>query len=137
MKKPFRCIKCKRENVKHQGHGLCSRCYMREFESRPETKERIAKRRNSIEYKEHCKKYLLQRNYGLTIEDKNKIIESQSGLCPICLRALGINQGIHIDHDHVTGKIRGILCLNCNVAMGHFHDSIPTLKNAIKYLEGR
>ena len=41
----------------------------------------------------------------------------------------------HIDHNHKTNKIRGILCGNCNMGLGHFKDNLDVLKNAIKYLE--
>lgn len=57
--------------------------------------------------------------------------------CQICsrdLRELELRD-IHLDHDHKTGKIRGLLCFNCNAGLGHFKDDISRLKNAIDYLE--
>lgn len=51
--------------------------------------------------------------------------------CVIC----GSSHRICIDHNHTTGKFRGLLCATCNGALGLFHDSVPKLENAIKYLE--
>lgn len=64
----------------------------------------------------------------------------QLGLCAICLRALvestgkGGREGVCVDHNKVTNKVRGLLCHDCNVALGCFHDSIDALNRAIEYL---
>ena len=51
--------------------------------------------------------------------------------CPIC----GSEEPLVVDHDHSTGKVRGLICNHCNLVLGHARDSIETLKNAIAYLE--
>lgn len=58
-------------------------------------------------------------------------INKQKGLCAICQRPM---TKINIDHCHKTNKLRGLLCTACNVGLGNFQDSIPTLKKAIEYL---
>jgi hypothetical protein len=74
--------------------------------------------------------------YGLSKEDYNNLFQKQKGCCAIC----GIHQSeskhrLHIDHDHNTGKVRGLLCGNCNTGIGNLRDSIDLLKKAIGYLE--
>lgn len=63
----------------------------------------------------------------------------QEGKCAICTTPIklyqGRGRGAHLDHDHKTGVIRGLLCMNCNSALGKFKDSIPTLQSAIQYLQ--
>jgi hypothetical protein len=60
------------------------------------------------------------------------MFEAQAGLCAICKTA----PAEHIDHDHSTGKLRGLLCLNCNHGLGKLLDDIATLESAIQYLRG-
>jgi hypothetical protein len=71
--------------------------------------------------------------YGITKEDFDKLFKTQEGKCPICITEL--KEEIHIDHDHLTGQVRGILCGKCNKGLGQFNDDIESLTNAIKYLK--
>ena len=62
--------------------------------------------------------------------------EDQKGICAICGELPhGENRVLHIDHDHLTGKIRGLLCMSCNRALGWFRDDTVILKKAIEYLK--
>lgn len=78
----------------------------------------------------------MKSNYGLLKEEFLNIIKEQCGLCPICGKELDLlsKRGIHIDHVHDTGKVRGILCKNCNLLLGHAYEKISTLQSAIAYL---
>ena len=70
--------------------------------------------------------------YNLTLEEYQNTFSSQEEKCAIC----GIKDfSPKIDHDHKTGKVRGILCFNCNCALGAFKDNISTLERAIEYLK--
>ena len=60
------------------------------------------------------------------------LLKKQKGKCKICKCVLNPP---YVDHNHNTGKVRGLLCRGCNVALGTFQDSIKILKNAVKYLE--
>jgi hypothetical protein len=73
----------------------------------------------------------LKRKYGLTLEKFDALLASQGGVCPICGRPDPDN----VDHDHVTGKVRGILCWNCNVAIGQFAADIDRFVAAAAYLD--
>jgi len=74
------------------------------------------------------------RRYGITREQFDEMWEEQGHLCAICRRTPG-GKGPCVDHDHKTGKVRGILCLNCNHALGQMLDDPDFLMNAITYLE--
>jgi hypothetical protein len=75
--------------------------------------------------------------YGVGIQWFNNTIEKQGNKCYICGKPyLGSRVGFNIDHNHLTGKVRGILCRLCNLALGHFRDDIRHLESAILYLVG-
>jgi len=71
--------------------------------------------------------------YNLTVEEYEQEEIKQQWRCLLCKRAP--DGKFHVDHDHVTGKYRGLLCPACNKALGMFQEDIPTLKRAIEYLE--
>lgn len=75
--------------------------------------------------------------YGITQEEYLVLLENQKDSCAICKtkNAGGKNKVWQIDHDHITGKVRGLLCWACNAGLGQFKDNINSLKTAIKYLE--
>lgn len=78
---------------------------------------------------------VLKATYGLTIEQYDSILESQGNSCAICKIDTPSGRGrFHVDHNHITGEIRGLLCHHCNLALGNFKDDVPTLLNAINYL---
>lgn len=72
-------------------------------------------------------------NQKLKDEIKRVVFRLQNGLCAICYSQL--DSKAHLDHDHSTNKIRGILCANCNTGLGMFRDRISILLNAIEYLK--
>lgn len=76
------------------------------------------------------KAHHLQKFYGLTIEEHSKLFNEQNGKCAICSR----ETELYVDHCHITGIVRGLLCSKCNFGLGQFQDKIELLKKAIKYL---
>jgi len=74
----------------------------------------------------------LKRSYGLTEAERDEMVASQMGLCVICLNA----PAVHVDHCHKTGKVRGVLCFNCNSAIGKLGDDPDAVRRAAAYLEG-
>lgn len=78
-----------------------------------------------------ARRYHLRRRYGVEPEEVVTMIEEQGGRCAIC-RARSPE---HVDHDHQTGVVRGVLCYTCNAGLGSFHDSVEELRRAIEYLE--
>jgi len=77
--------------------------------------------------------YNIKRLYGLTEDVYNQMLEEQNNECGICHDELKEGK-IHIDHCHSTDKVRGILCSQCNPALGSFKDDVNILQAAIDYL---
>lgn len=76
------------------------------------------------------------RQYKMTKEDVVVLAIKQNFQCAICYTPLTLkDSSTHIDHDHVTNKVRGILCTKCNMGLGLFLDSADILANAIWYLK--
>ncbi len=71
--------------------------------------------------------------YGLTGAQVIEMMESQRRRCAICDAPLDVHR-FHVDHDHTSGKVRGLLCRFCNNGLGMFRDNIPALERAASYL---
>ena len=74
--------------------------------------------------------YDLRRRYGIPAEHFDQMFAEQGGLCAICREA----PAEHIDHDHKTGRVRGLLCFNRNGALGQFRDRLDLMLRAFAYL---
>lgn len=85
----------------------------------------------------------LRKAFGLTLDGFAEMVSAQSNLCAICgLPQIEIKRkgkktttDLHVDHDHATGKMRGLLCYHCNTLLGHAKDQISVLESAILYLK--
>jgi N12 class adenine-specific DNA methylase len=87
--------------------------------------------------KEWDRKYALKKDYDMDLQEYDAMLEQQGGVCAICSRpeqAKGIDR-LAVDHDHVTGKVRGLLCSSCNRGIGCFKEDINLLRGAVSYLE--
>lgn len=134
----YTCKKCKIEKPlseyyktkdRKAGHKtICKECIKKE----PLTDDRKRK------MKEYGRAYHLNKKYNLTEEQYTDKLIEQGHKCFIC----GIDEQevpmkrLVIDHCHETGKVRKLLCFNCNAGLGHFKDSIQNLTKAISYLDG-
>jgi hypothetical protein len=78
--------------------------------------------------------YHLTRRYGIGDDEVDAMVEAQAELCPVCRRPLGTKP--HVDHDHASGQVRGLLCFTCNVGLGNFSDDPERLERAAAYLRG-
>ncbi|MGW0735471.1 endonuclease VII domain-containing protein [Streptomyces sp. NPDC002851] len=76
--------------------------------------------------------HYLKREYGLTEAQRDELIAAQGGVCVICLNA----PAVYVDHCHTTGKVRGVLCFNCNSGLGLLRDDPEAARRAAAYLEG-
>lgn len=104
--------------------------YDKDYFTKPENKKRIKHHARVSQYKK----------LGITIEDYNNMLKKQKNKCGICRAKIHENSYkklFDVDHNHNTGKVRGLLCNHCNRGLGYLKDNKSYLKNAIKYLEGR
>ena len=77
------------------------------------------------------REYHLRRRYGITSADYDRLVAEQGGLCALCRE----RAPEHVDHDHLTGAVRGVLCSCCNQGLGNFRDDAATVRVAADYLE--
>lgn len=113
------------------------RIYGRKYYKEHKEGERM---RKSIYQKENphiAKKAKLKYRYNITVEDYEDMLQKQGGVCKICKLPQRSKKTLtlSVDHCHTTGRIRGLLCWNCNGALGQVKDNIQTLKAMIKYLQ--
>lgn len=85
----------------------------------------------SVEANGGARNYHLRRRYGIGLEHFEQMSAEQNGLCAICREA----PADHVDHDHRTERVRGLLCFNCNGALGQFRDRRDLMLRAIAYLD--
>lgn len=115
-------------------------------ERRPDLKkERQARnhKRHYSERKERIRDNALQRLYGISLRAYEDLVEAQHGLCAICqlpppkreVRNGGIAEALCVDHDHETGKIRRLLCPDCNLAIGCIEKNRTLLPMMLQYLD--
>ena len=103
--------------------NICIFCFL-ENQKEQHQKDPIRKR-----------EYILKNRYKLTIEDFNQMLNNQNRRCKICGTKTPRGKGaFHVDHNHKTNEIRGLLCNNCNRGLGYFNDNSFILFSAINYL---
>jgi hypothetical protein len=86
--------------------------------------------------KDQTRERHLKRKYGVTLADYDRMLADQGGCCAICLapEAKQFKGVFHVDHDHATGAVRGLLCRGCNHMLGVVGDDPKILERAIRYL---
>lgn len=94
------------------------------------------KRRQTKAQQEYERNNKLINKYGITSNDWDRLYDEQLGRCAICLIPLAETKP-HVDHDHITGVVRGLLCKFCNPGLGYFQDSIDNLERAVSYLKAQ
>jgi hypothetical protein len=77
----------------------------------------------------------LRRKYGIGIDDFDRLLLKQSGTCAICEEPSPVEGSLHVDHDHASGRVRGLLCVSCNNALGAFRESLDIFQRAADYLD--
>lgn len=115
-----RCKDCHREKVRVKA------------DASPEFREKIRRNRHS---------YTLRDKFGMTLADYDKMHEAQQGLCAICHKpetkvsgTRGTVKRLSLDHNHATGKARGLLCMRCNTAIAMFDEDAYRFGSAVRYL---
>lgn len=86
-----------------RARGLCQPCYLL-----------IYRQENIVRLTANAAEKRLKEQYGLTSADRDAMTVAQGGVCALCFKAPHPGRRLHVDHDHTTGRIRGLLCPNCN-----------------------
>lgn len=81
---------------------------------------------------DYNRRSMLRTRYGLTLEQVDAQIEAQGGVCALCHKEFSGTP--HVDHDHATGALRGVLCATCNRALGMLGDDAHGLARALNYV---
>lgn len=102
----------------------CVKAYVREWQ-----------RENPDVFRRTQRRSVLKRQYGLTEDDFSRLLEAQGGVCLLCEKAPEAGKSLHVDHCHGGGQVRGLLCHQCNTALGYFQDSPELLRRAAEYLK--
>ena len=94
--------------------------------------------RNPETRRASTRKSWLKRQYGITPEEYDEMLKRQEGMCAICFtsKPTGKWEVFAVDHCHVTGDVRGLLCNECNRGLGLLRDSKDILRSALDYLDG-
>lgn len=124
--------KCACGGEKSHGSEFCRSC-------RGKTSEDGSKMTRA----EYARDWTLQKKYGITLDDFHGywiVSRGRCGICDIYMKPPAQRQGqamdvVAVDHDHATGKVRGLLCNACNKGLGHFKDDPALLQKAMEYLK--
>lgn len=96
---------------------------------------RVQKHEWYVKNKDNVHSYLIFRNFGLTKEKYNALLVSQNGVCAICKKPNTKERRLAVDHNHETNVVRGLLCHNCNLAVGNLKDSVYNAEQLLEYLK--
>ena len=113
-------------------HKVCKQCTKENDKKRYYSEDLLANNEALLTRKMSVRESRIK-SYGISITEYEDLILKTEGKCQIC-GSPPFGRKHNIDHCHVTGKVRGLLCRNCNLALGHFKDNPKFLEKAIKYL---
>jgi hypothetical protein len=135
------CIDCNKDYQKKYQARNAERLKQKR-DARVWTEEEIAAKREYNRQRYHndkdvYRKSRLPRLYGLTTDEYYDLLAFQSGVCMVCSKKCKSGRALAVDHDHKTGKIRGLLCASCNQGIGHLKDDPELCALAADYLLGR
>ena len=93
---------------------------------------------NAPRHKDQIRNARYKSAFGITLEQYNIMFAKQNGLCLGCYKhQSNCKRALHVDHDHKNGKVRGLLCHECNSILGYAKDSSATLRRLADYLEAQ
>ena len=122
--------------AKHYARGLCLPCYrnLPEFQAQRQSYYRA----NREQWRRHGELAKIRRvkqvkAYGISAAEQEALLEKQGHVCALCGDPPG-RRRLSVDHDHATGRVRGMLCGRCNTALGSFKDNPELCERAASYL---
>ena len=126
------CVKA-RNNKYRAEHPEEARARHKKYHAEHREEHCAYNKKHYAEHREEARAIALMRNYGITIEEYDNMFAAQNGICAICGKPQN-GKRLFVDHNHETDKVRGLLCQNCNIALGHMGDDAQLLIKAIDYL---
>ena len=116
------CADCGQARV-HQAHGMCATCCVKAFRAS-----------NPGSDAAHVRKSNLKRKYGISLEQYDAMLAAQDHGCAICAGQSAGGRRLAVDHCHTTGKVRSLLCQDCNLALGYIKDDPEHAERLAAYL---
>ena len=111
--------------------ALNSKKYIENNRDKVNAKRRIYEKKNP----ERVRNWRLKNGHGISLDTYNALLNAQGNVCAICSRTEISKQGnLHVDHNHLTGKVRGLLCTKCNTSLGLMDENISLIYKLIEYL---
>lgn len=107
------------------------RAYQRDWRENNRDKTRAYSKAWKQAHPEKHASNVMKHRYGITHAERDAIMVAHNNACAICKAS---DKPLRVDHCHNTGTVRGVLCHNCNVALGHFKDNPEVIRKAIAYL---
>jgi recombination endonuclease VII len=124
---------CEQMLGRGSAQGMCSKHYQQWWAAK--NPEKLAAYRETGRAAGWSRKSHLMRNFGITAEQYTAMLQAQEGRCAICgSKFPGRFPSFHVDHDHKTGNIRGLLCNFCNLGLGSMRDNPEILERAAAYV---
>lgn len=117
------CVECHRKQQLERYHNLSDNI---KIERRTKNRETLGK--------DYFKRHRLNKQYNLTLEEFDFMYESQNGKCYICEKKIS-GREVKVDHNHLTGKVRKLLCHNCNTSLGLLNEDVKIFEKCIEYLK--
>ena len=141
--------KTKREKLLEEGKSYCPKCdkikFTKDFSADKYTAfgvsiyckecKKVKSKSRYIRYRDRYRNYVLKKKFGITLQEYIDLFDKQGKKCAVCGKENKNKKPFPLDHCHKTGKVRGILCSQCNSGIGLFYDNVAFLKSAIEYLE--
>jgi len=109
-----------------------NRAHIREYNN---TYNRTYRKVNAARISENKRAYHLRKEYNLSQEQVGEMLREQDNRCHLCLRKFTKVRRPRVDHNHRTGRVRKLLCDDCNVGLGRFKDNPRSLRRAACYVE--
>jgi hypothetical protein len=118
----------------YQNNRERSMAYVRAWQQANPERVKAWRRKNRERRLEKMREIHLRSKFGLTPDEYDRILQAQGGVCALCESSPTQGISLHVDHDHGTGEIRGLLCMRCNNALGLFREDPDVLKRAARYV---
>lgn len=135
-----RCLGCGETKSLEEFYAKKSRCKpcqnaaIADWKRRNPDKVAAGAKRWRSHQPEYAFAWNLRKQFGMELEDYERLLSKQGGQCAICGKSPGVRR-LAVDHDHKTGRVRGLLCGSCNTALGKLGDTAEGLTRAIQYLQ--